>query len=263
MGRNDLISAALIVTAALGTGCARGLPEDRLADGFEAESIAPYWRPGSAGSGRYAPGAVVVSGDYARTGNQSVRITVKQGDIDQDGGDGARTERAELDAGKYALFGLDAWYGFSFLVPEGFPIVDNRLVIAQWKQDGVESPLIAERYRGGKHYVTINSLSADEAYRFPLPPIQLGKWNDMVFHVIYSAAENGLVEIWMNGEQIVTQRGSTADANSPNRFYNKIGLYRDRWEEPMTIYFDNYAMGKAWGDVNPALAYQDNAASNR
>ena len=29
------------------------------------------------------------------------------------------------------------WYGFSFLIPAGFPIVDNRLVIAQWKQDGV------------------------------------------------------------------------------------------------------------------------------
>ncbi len=37
-------------------------------DGFEGDSVASFWRPGNAGDGRYAPGAVAVSADYARTG---------------------------------------------------------------------------------------------------------------------------------------------------------------------------------------------------
>ena len=50
------------------------------------------------------------------------------------GDDGKHTERAELDSGKHAFVGRDVWYGFSFLIPPSFPVVDNRLVIAQWKQ---------------------------------------------------------------------------------------------------------------------------------
>jgi hypothetical protein len=99
-----------------------------LADGFEAESIAGFSLPGNYGTGLYEPGAVVISADYARAGTRSVRITVKEGDIEQGGDDGRRVERAELDSGHYPLLGRDVWYGSSFLLPPGFPFVDNRLV---------------------------------------------------------------------------------------------------------------------------------------
>ena len=108
-------------------------PEIVRFDGFEGDTVASFWRPGNAGDGRYAPGAVAVSADYARTGTKSVRIIVREGDIEQTGDDGKQTERAELDSGRHALVGRDVWYGFSFLIPPGFPVVDNRLVIAQWK----------------------------------------------------------------------------------------------------------------------------------
>ena len=123
-----------------------------LADGFESDSVADFWLPGNYGTGSYEPGAVVISKDYARSGTRSVRITVKEGDIDARGDDGQRVERAELDSGHYPLLGQDVWYGFSFLLPPGFPVVTNRLVIASCKQSDVEgSPLIGQRFRGGKH----------------------------------------------------------------------------------------------------------------
>src|SRR5207245_3291327 len=116
-----------------------------LADGFEGASVAGFWLPGNYGTGSYEPGAVVISKDYARSGTRSVRITVKEGDIEQRGDDSRRVERAELDSGHYPLLGRDVWYGFSFLLPPGFPIVDNRLVLASWKQSDVEgSPLIGQ-----------------------------------------------------------------------------------------------------------------------
>src|SRR5262249_50030521 len=52
-------------------------------DGFEGDSVGSFWRPGNAGDGRFAPGAVVVSADHARTGSKSVKITVREGDIKQ------------------------------------------------------------------------------------------------------------------------------------------------------------------------------------
>jgi hypothetical protein len=52
-------------------------PEIVRFDGFEGDSVASFWRPGNAGDGRYAPGAVAISADYARTGTKSVRIIVR------------------------------------------------------------------------------------------------------------------------------------------------------------------------------------------
>ena len=71
----------------------------RLADGFESGSLGAFWLPGNYGTGLYAPGAVVVSKDYARSGIRSARITVKEGDVEQRGDDGRSVERAELDSG--------------------------------------------------------------------------------------------------------------------------------------------------------------------
>lgn len=88
--------------------------------------------------------------------------------------------------------------------------------------------------------------------RYPLPDLTLGEWNDMVYHFRFSADKTGLVEVWLNGDQVVAYRGATAWTNGDNAFYNKIGLYRDRWRDPMTIFFDNYALGDARLVVDPS-----------
>ena len=56
----------------------------------------------------------------------------------------------------------------------------------------------------------------------------------------------------MNGIQVVSHHGPTASGSGENGIYNKIGLYRDRWSEPMTIYFDNYTLGERFADVDPS-----------
>jgi hypothetical protein len=230
-------------------------PEIERFDGFEADSVASFWRAGNAGDGRYAPGAVAVTTDYARTGNKSVRITVKEGDIEQVGDDGKLTERAELDSGRHPLVGRDVWYGFSFVVPPGFPVVDNRLVIAQWKQYGVSgSPLFAERFRDGKHDLTIRIPDSAWGRRktYNLPKIEFGRWNDMVYHIRFSRGDDGLLEVWMNGSRVAEYQGATAFQDGEVNIYKKFGLYRDRWKEPMTIYFDNYTLADSFAAVDPA-----------
>jgi hypothetical protein len=236
------------LSAQLGGG---GAPAKPLFDGFEGSTIANFWLPGSYGSGRYSPGAVTISDKYARSGKTCVEITIREGDVEQDGGDGAKTERDELDSGAYPLLGSEAWYGFSALLPKDFPVVDNRLVFAQWKQKDVAGPLVAQRFRAGRHYLTIRT-GEGQAQELELPPLALGRWNDMIYHIRYSEQSNGLVEVWMNGTQVASWGGATAFAGGRNGFYSKIGLYRDRWKEPMTIFLDNYTLGNARDAVDPS-----------
>jgi hypothetical protein len=220
-----------------------------LRDGFEGKTLEDFWLPGNYGSGLHVPGAIRLSTNYVRSGRQSAEITVREGDIDAAGDDDTRVERAELDSGHFRLRGRDAWYGFSLLVPKDFPIIDDRLVIASCKQSDVSRPIVAQRFRNGKHTVTVESQGRKESYN--LPPIPLGEWINMVYHLRYSTGSDGLVEIWMNGKQVVRYSGPAADPDAKNAFYNKIGLYRDRIKVPMTIYYDNYGMGGSKEAVDP------------
>jgi hypothetical protein len=228
-----------------------GLPR---IDGFEADALAKFWLPGNYGTGLYAPGAIVISKDYARSGTRSARITVKESDVEQKGDDGKSVERAELDSGHLPLLGRDVWYGFSFLLPPGFPVVDDRLVLASIKQSDVEgSPLIGQRFRAGKHSFSVRPPGASGGGKsYPLPDLKLGQWTDMVYHVRYSTGAGGVIEVWMDGKPVVSYTGPTASRDGADRFYHKVGLYRDRWKEPMTMYVDNYTLGDSFEAVDPS-----------
>ena len=56
----------------------------------------------------------------------------------------------------------------------------------------------------------------------------------------------------MNGKRVVNYKGPLGNSGVRNLFYHKIGLYRDKMKEPMTIYFDNYRTGKSVEAVDPA-----------
>lgn len=229
-------------------------PGKTLFDGFEGEAIADFWLPGNYGTGSYVPGAVQISTDYARTGSRSAKITVKESDIEAKGDDGKSVERAEIDSGHRKFLGREVWYGFSILLPPEFPVVDNRLVIASCKQSDVEgSPLIGQRFRNGKHTFSIRPPGAGGSGKsYSLPDLKLGTWADTVYRVRYTPGDDGCIEVWMDGKKVVTYVGPTASKDGADRFYHKVGLYRDRWKEPMTMYLDNYTLGDSFDAVNPA-----------
>jgi hypothetical protein len=179
-------------------------PELELADGFEGGRLADFWLPPNYGSGRFVPGRAKLSTNFARSGMYSVELTVRQGDVAQPGADDTMTERTELDSGKYPLYGKEICYGFFFLVPKNFPVRDIRLVISQAKQSDGDGPLIAERYRDGKHTLTVESHGKKK--RYGLPKIARGQWHDMIFRVRY-ADRNGLVEVWMDSKKVVSYKG--------------------------------------------------------
>jgi|GEM_PF-604941 len=216
-----------------------------LHDDFENATIADFWMPGDHGSGRYEPGAVHVDDNLARSGDACVRITLREGDIAQIGADGTHHERAELDSGKHRLIGRTVRYQYAVRIPQEFPIVPTRLVIAQWKQKRVRGgPLIAVRFRRGIHHLTIRKLGESENARhyFALPPLTPAVWHDMIVTIRYATDATGFIRVMMNGKEAARFDGPTAMPDHDPRFYNKFGLYRDRMEQPMTIYYDDYSM---------------------
>lgn len=228
-----------------------------LFDGFEGKKIADFWVPGEYGSGRYVSGRLELQDKIVRSGKRALKMTLFKGDIRQCDPNKKCSERTELDSGKGPLMGEDTWYGFSFYIPEDFPIIDNRLVIGQWKQVEADRPIIAQRFKKGRFFITLH-IEKDKSGEVPGKTLfetrefKLGRWYDMVYNIKFTPEGNGYIRAWMNGKKIIDYHGKTAWADQEDRFYNKFGLYRDEWPEPMTIYFDNYTRGKSFKDVDPA-----------
>jgi hypothetical protein len=211
-----------------------------VVDGFEAGTIGPLWR-----THRVKPGGVTVQRDIVRSGAAAVRFELHQGDMAGVGGDGEATERAELQEanGLEARFGETHEYRFSMYVPSDFPIVDTRLVTAQWKQRCEDcsknrSPIVAQRYRGGTLLVTIETPNGRTTiYRYPQSI--LGQWMDLRYRIRF-AVSDGAVTVWLNGARVADYQGPLGYPDDPPEVHFRFGLYRDRLSQPMVIYFDDY-----------------------
>lgn len=215
-------------------------------DGFESPKLNPIWS-----DWRYLPGAVEIQSEIVREGKSACKITLHPGDQMEEE-IGTILERAELmeSTNLVSLENLDYSYAFSLFMPEDFPVVPTRLVIAQWKQYSesedfsVDNPVIGVRYQSGALRVTLQ-IGIKKTVLFEQTDEIRNRWLDFKFNIRFSRRENGHLKIWMNDQQIVDYTGVTAYTeaygyNPPNYFYFKMGLYRDQMPETMSIYIDEY-----------------------
>ena len=190
-----------------------------------------------------------------RNGHGAARITLNTGDVHEEGSSTSKpTERDELLEARYLVSSEDRTYEyqFSLFLPDSFPIVPTRLVIAQWKQDcpsgaicSDDSPLMAIRYVSGKLFVTIQTDTLRKVVYLTEDEIR-NKWLDFKFKVRFSRSDSGQVDAWLNEKQIISYKGSTCYSvkkgyADKSYIYFKTGLYRDVMTEPMTIYIDEYS----------------------
>src|SRR6476620_4272723 len=101
-------------------------------DGFETSELSAVWS-----EDRMVKDAFMMQSNIVRKGHNAAMITLTAGDVYEKGvGKSKDSERDELrEAKKLASFeGKLYEYQFSLFLPDGFPIVPTRLVIAQWKQ---------------------------------------------------------------------------------------------------------------------------------
>ncbi len=247
------MAAALALTAG---ACRRGSPppaapavsgEVIARDDFESETLSEHWE-----TKRFLPGAVRVQGQVLRSGAGAAEIVLRAGDqIPSERG--TELERAELEEAttlrSQSELGYEFW--FSLRLPADFPVVDTRLVLAQWKQAcpvascTPNNPNLAVRYQNGELLLALQTTDRKQVLWRTRQEIR-GRWLDFRVRVRFSPSDRGRVQAWLGSERIADHQGPTAYPPtgghiSGGTFYFKMGLYRDRMPATMTVFIDDYA----------------------
>jgi len=239
------------------SGCSepRLTPNQPVQDSFETPRLSNLWETDK-----------IISADWriqqalVRNGRSALRITLHTSDVFEAGRHGdSNSERAELTEAESLISREGDIYSFAFsmLIPQDFPIVTKRLIIAQWKQEcpggqkcDDNGPVLAVRYIGGMLSVT-QTIGPRRTLLWESNKDVRTKWLDFKFRACFTPESKGSIIVYLNDSLIVQYSGPTAyqenDSTgypSPSRYYFKMGLYRDTMAEPMTIYIDDYS--KEW-----------------
>ena len=163
--------------------------------------------------------------------------------------------RSELALSSVPMFS-DYWYGFSIFIPKDWTNdPQDGDIVAQWhgaanqdkKQFKVEGdskgrPPVSLSLHDDRWEITFNWSSAvvktaqdwenfkTEREKKEIGKFQKGVWTDWVFHAHWSYKEDGLVEVWQNGKQVVNRKGPNC-YNDPNGPYFKVGIYHPAWKD--------------------------------
>jgi len=172
-------------------------------DGFESLKLSNIWS-----IERMVPRSLEIQTNIVKQGKRAVKITLKTNDTFEAGNaKSAPTERDELLQTSYYSphEGLKYEYQFSMFLPEDFPIVNRRLVIAQWKQycDGGDtalcsddSPVLSIRYVAGELYITLQTDSGvNKLYK--LNDEIKNRWLDFKFQIRFSRQKDGEVRSFL------------------------------------------------------------------
>ena len=239
---------------AAGAGLAAGplAPERiRLADDFMG-AVGPIWT-----LQRMSPRALAFVSDPVSGAHPVLALTLHPGDVAGPGGDGEPTERAELSEARAVQLptGTDVWYGFSLHLPPDFPVVDRRLVLAQWKQACGDcsldhSPAAALRYRNGVLSITVQD-AGRRVTVFQEQADVRGRWLDVVVRLRVTPSPAGRLEAWLDGRRVADYQGVVGYPDDRDRVYFKMGLYRDHLPVPMTLLAARFRRGTSYAEVDP------------
>ena len=220
------------------------------------------------------PYSIQTDSNVRKDGNDSIRFEIRGGESWEDQ-DFFVTYRSEIATEEFTRANATKWYSFAVFFPTNFPEETNRLVFAQWHdswhllQPG-RIPSLAFRFVNGQFSITLRH-SAEHYIRDPdsVPSeklfkknhFALGRWHNFVVQAKWSYQDDGFVNVWWNGKQIVQYRGPVGYDESPGPQF-KFGLYRDATDKTYVNYFDEVRSGDSPKDVgfdpSTAIPYSDN-----
>lgn len=218
-------------------------------DGFETSKLNAIWS-----TSRMESSSCEIQSQIVHKGKSAAKITLRTGDkVEEKTAKDQASERDELEESisLYSIEGLKYEYQFSLFLPEGFPITTTRLVIAQWKQFcphcscSENSPIVALRYVSGNLFITLQTNSVRDTLYLSNDEIR-NRWHEFKFQIKFSKQKDGEVKAFIDEKEVVNYKGPTSYPDNcrvlsdKNKYYFKMGLYRDRMPEPMTIYIDEY-----------------------
>lgn len=205
---------------------------------------------------KFASYSATRTASLARTGIYAVRYELRK----TDGliGYGKRTETCRYSKGE-PLGKLERWYAASYYLPSDYVSDAAPESITQWHTN-IGSPPLSLWTQNGQWRIT----------RFGNKQTIVGnyeknRWVDFVFHVKWSTAADGLIEVWKNGVKVYTFTGVTMYAGTEAGAYMRTGIYKWPWNPTSKIvstttkrvlYIDDVRIG------NQYATYRDVAPGN-
>lgn len=258
--KNDARRFGLILLALLIGSCPALVPQSpapanpppAIYDGFESPTLSRLWMTLTLQPDSYAIQSAIV-----RAGHSALRITLRPHDTFMTGrGGDADSERDELVESflNFTRANLPYEFSWSMYLPQDFPIVPVRLVVAQWWEYcrpgnlpcSNDSPVLAVRYIGGELLIT-QDLNHHYNVLYREKRDLRGRWLDLRFQVRFTPEATGFVRAWLDGKEVVDFSGATSNPENAATGYAppiylpfKMGLYRNVMTQPMTIYLDEY-----------------------
>lgn len=200
---------------------------------------------------------------------KAVKLTLYKNDPDV-----TTSRRAELRL-KPVPVNSEQWYGFSVFVPEEYVKDTSYEIITQWSGkpdfelgENWRTPMLTlsikdDRFRVSNRWdsrpVNVKFKEAG-SQGWDLGTVTKGQWINWVFHVKWSSTSNGLLEVWKNGQLVVSKTGPNTYNDKSGPFL-KMGIYKPDWKyndksqtTQRVIYLDEVRVGDAsanYEDVVP------------
>lgn len=167
-------------------------------------------------------------------GNKAVQFTVPRA---------LNSFRAELALTQEPGY-QERWYGLRVFIPADwvFDEDDGGDIVTQWHHilGGAPSPgrgnypplsiaAKGDRWNINSNHGTIGRADRDNFH--PEEKVRPGAWANWVIHAKWSPNSDGVLEIWLNGKQVVNRKGpNTYHTPTPHTPYWKIGIYHPEWK---------------------------------
>lgn len=184
-----------------------------------------------------------------RLGEKAVILTVRPNDFLRQGPSPNQTrERCELGENTNYLIApdTDIWYGISFYIPKNFPIVDNRLVIAQWRTSKTtkahENPPLALRYINDELIFTIKNEEYWTIFFVDKKP-KKEVWHNLLVNYCWRENHLGRCAVILNGMYRGKYEGHLGYYHLEPKLEFRFGLYRDGLKEPQSLIFSRFRRG--------------------
>lgn len=210
--------------------------------------------------------SIVISDSIAHHGHYSFKFVLNKQDSTIGGG-----KRTEVTLRYKSAVKVERWIGFSVFLPASFMVDPEPEIIQQWhdipNSAAVKrSPCFALSTQNGHWLISIRSsseLSRTATATYDLGAYNNSVWTNWVFHIRFSWANDGLIEVWKNGVLLKT-------INGPNEYedisgnYFKLGIYKWVWmpekdrglstTNTREVYYDDIRIGDdkaGFKDVTP------------
>ncbi len=208
-----------------------------------------------------------VEGEPPRRGSMAARFEVRSGDSDVAGsGEGERAE-VFLDELRTDAQSGTQWWAWSTYFPQDFEAPSGEWnVFTQFHNSGSDGQAnvhfdvrdgeaIGLRVMGG-------DASSPSRRDFVLAPLERGRWYDFVFHVGWSAKDDGFVEVYVDGKLAVS-KVHTPTLYDGQSVYLKQGYYRAAYERSSTVVYHDGARRLMEEESAGAAAAQDGVITLR